>query len=173
MSTLKVFSLFFFSTILFACNNVQEKAEISEFTLSDEGAIFRKVNMGDSPADVKSSETADPVFLSDTLMQYRTELAWKGEKIGSDLYYNFDEYGLFEIQADYFAPASKRDSIFKSMNNLLTEEYGSPSRSFESLRWTTPSASNTLIEVSLSKETDLDGNPFISLNYLEPLNEEL
>jgi len=168
-----VFSLFFLSFLVFACNNVQEQTEETEFRLSAEGAIFREVNMGDSPDDVKSNETADPVFLSDTLMQYRTRLEWKGEKIGSDLYYNFDEYGLFEIQADYFAPASKRDSIFESMNNLLTGKYGAPSRNFEALRWTTPSASNTLIEISLSKEIDLEGQPFISLNYLEPLNEEL
>jgi len=173
MSTLKVYSLFFLSLLLFACSNVQEKAEEPEFKLSDKGAIFRKVNMGDSPTNVKSSETAEPVFISDTLMQYRAQLSWKGEEIVSDLYYNFDEYGLFEIQADYFAAKEKRDSLFQAMNDLMTEEYGSASRNFESLRWTTPSASNTLIEVSLSKEIDLEGNPFISLNYLEPLNEEL
>lgn len=173
MNILRAFSIFLLGIVFFACSNEPAETEESEFVLSAEGAIFREVNMGDSPGDVKSAEKAEPVFLSDTLMQYRTELAWKGTKIGSDLYYNFDEYGLFEIQADYFAAESKRDSLFQSMNNLLTEEYGSPSRNFESLRWTTPSASNTLIEISLSKEIDLEGHSFISLNYLEPLNEEL
>lgn len=173
MNTLRVFSLFFLSILVFACNNVQENAEEPEFTLSSEGTIFRNVNMGDSPADVKSSESAEPVFLSDTLMQYRAQLGGKEDKVPSDLYYNFDEYGLFEIQADYFVSGVQRDSLFQTVKSQLTDHYGEPTRSFEALRWTTPSASNNLIEISLSKEADLEGNPFISLNYLEPLNEQL
>lgn len=172
MNTLRAFSLLVLSIGIFSCD-MQKSADEVEFSLASDSALFQNVNMGDAPAEVRKSETGVPVFLSDTLMNYQTRLQAGKEEIETTVYYNFDEFGLFEIQADLFISGSERDSLFEKMNTHLTGKYGRASRRVESLSWTTPSASNTLIEISLSKEIDMEGNPFISLNYLEPLNEQL
>ena len=170
MNTLRAFSILFL--VLLACSP-QKKEDEQQFLLADEKALFRRVNMGEGPEKVRASEKAEPVLLSDTLMHFKDQIKLDESEVNLDIYYTFDEFGLFEIQADYFVRDPFRDSLFKKINTQLTAAYGKPSKRFESYRWTTPSASNTLIEISLSKERDLEDIPFISLNYLEPLNEEL
>jgi len=170
MNLLRAFSIIFI--LLIACSPQQKEKE-EELKLAQEGAIYRGVQMGNSPADVSSSELADPVVLSDTLMHFKEKMAFNDTLVDLHVYYAFDEYGLFEIQSDYMSSGPLQDSLFYTLKGKLTATYGQPSNHFELHRWTTTSRSNDLIEISLSKEVDLEGKSFVSLNYLEPLNEQL
>lgn len=168
---MKAFSALLALILLVGCTSAPDRSD--DMLLSADGALFRSVKMGDTADEIKHSEHADPVFLSDTLLQYTEVLAFNDREVKLTIYYSIDEYGLFEVQADYYTNETLRDELFIELEKKLNQAYGEHTLRFDSFRWTTPSASNTLIEISLSKELNENKQPFVSLNYLEPINEEL
>jgi hypothetical protein len=160
-----------------ACNAPvpEVKEEIGDpvalICLPEKGNTFRGLALGASPADLYSAIGHVPEQSSDTLVI---------ESIGSDesdynarIYYSFDAYGLFEIQADLFAndQAKLKESVteFKS---YFTEKFGESECKGSACRWTTFSINNNTVEVTLSDESSDVEVPFVSINFLEPLSDE-
>lgn len=130
--------------------------------------------MADAPEMVSKKETEDAKFSSDSLIQYQFNYIDDTDTLEIDLYYAFDTFGLFEIQSDIYTSSNPENKAwFSQLKKGLTEQFGDANTMGKTHRWTTSSPSNNIVEISLGEEQDEDGTPFISLNILEPLENEL
>ncbi len=138
------------------------------------GGHFRGVSLGTNPDAVISAEIINPTSATDTVIEYRNNIEWNGEEMELVIYYAFDSFGLFEIQADLFTETKDgtRDA-FEEFDAYFDESYGEPNCTGMMCRWTTFGTSNNLVEVTLSSESMDDSHPFLSINYLEPLSDEI
>jgi hypothetical protein len=132
------------------------------------------MNVSDSPDIILNNETEVAVISSDSLIQYQFNYIDDADTLEVDIYYAFDTFGLFEIQSDIYTSGSFENKAW--LNQLkagLTAQFGDAESLGSTHRWTTSSPSNNIVEISLGVERDIDGIPFISLNILEPLDNEL
>jgi|SRR5690554_987979 len=180
MRILKLLSLLFLISCVFACASEQPKQEdgqIVEFDSifrEDTTGLIRGSAMGDLPEDIVNSEHAEPVINSDTLVEYEYAFHLKTGNADARLYYTFDEFGLFEVQIDLYPETEDAAKALKlEIEKELTAKYGDSKELGSLKRWTTFSRSNSLVEITLSNESADFGKPFISLNYLEPLPDEI
>ena len=181
MRILKLYSLLFFILGIFACASEQPGQEeivlIEKFDSvfrEDTTGLIRGSSMGDLPQDILKREEGTPVINSDTLVEYDYSYNFKTGNTDARLYYTFDEFGLFEVQIDLH-PQTEDDAkaLRLEIENDLTANYGKSKELGSVKRWTTFSRSNSLVEITLSNESADIGKPFISLNYLEPLPDEI
>lgn len=179
MRILKLFSLLFLIVGVYACATEQPKqdevlVEFDSILRKDTTGLIRGSAMGDLPEDVLSREEGTPVVNSDTLVEYGYSYNLITGKTDARLYYAFDEFGLFEIQIDMFPETEDEAKDLRSeIEDELTAKYGKSKELGSLKRWTTFSRSNSLVEITLSNESADQGKPFISLNYLEPLPDEI
>lgn len=181
MRILRLFSLLVFILALVSCQSEpplpEQKVETvgvdSIFGISED-ALFRGSNISDQPNQVRTKETAIPTTDSDSLIEYDYTFQLKSGKTEMHVFYTFDEFGLFEIQVDFYPEsAEKAKDLLPQLEEHLTTRFGEPKENGLSKRWTTFSVSNNIIEVTLSNESTDAENAFISLNYLEPLPDEI
>jgi hypothetical protein len=176
---LKLYSLLFFIGLLVgACNETSQNSDQDSLdaVLFSKGknTEFRGHTIGDKPEEVLERETADVRVKSDSLLRFSQELNLPEGKTDLRLIYVFDSFGLFEIQADIYPPSMKKGKeIEEKLSAILSDKYGELSHIAMVKRWTTNSPANNIVEISLSLEKDPEGAPFVSLNYLEPLENEL
>ena len=151
-----------------------EKATLADFFGSDSMTFFRGHQMGDTAQSVRRSESTTPIVDTDSLLQYHYFYHFESDSTDIDVYYTIDSYGLFEIQADLH-PKTKEGAkkLMTKITDILNQKYGSYKEMGLVQRWTTNSPSNELIEITLSNESEDYGSPFISLNFLEPLPNEI
>ena len=141
---------------------------------NDSVSLFRGSAMGDLPEDVLAKEKGKATVESDSIVEYDYTFKLQSGKTRIHLFYTFDEFGLFEIQTDFYPESeASAEDLMPILIAELTEKFGNPKQTGVILRWTTVSKSNSLIEITLSNETPDAGEPFVSLNYLEPLPDEL
>lgn len=172
--------LFFLILIAVSCaeqprrDKVDEKATLADFFGPDSVALFRGHQMGDTAQSVRRSENNTPIVDTDTLLQYHYLYNFESDTTDIDFYYTIDSYGLFEIQADLH-PRTKEGAkkLMSEITEILNQKYGSYKEMGLVQRWTTNSSSNELIEITLSNESEDYEEPFISLNFLEPLPNEI
>lgn len=142
--------------------------------LNDSTAFFRGHSIGDRPAEVRQREQHHFLFDSDSLMEISDTLLWQNAPLPVTYFLTFDEFGLFEIQVDAYPPNfSAADSLTYLMASRLNERYGKAEQVGIAQRFTSYSESNHTVEITLSNESADRGEPFVSLNYLEPLEDEL
>lgn len=141
---------------------------------NDSTALFRGHQMGDLAQQVKEAEPGAPRIFLDTLVEYDYTYIFNQDTTVVDIIYTIDSYGLFEIQVDMY-PQSPEGAkrLMDQIPEKLSGNYGEPRPIGIVQRWTTNSRSNNLVEITLSNESEDAGKPFISLNYLEPLPDEL
>lgn len=153
---------------------VDEKATLADFFGADSLSIFRNHQMGDTAQAVRKSENNTPIVDTDSLLQYHYLYNFESDSTDIDVYYTIDSYGLFEIQADLH-PKTKEGAkkLVAEITEILNQKYGTYKEMGLVQRWTTNSPSNELIEITLSNESEDYGSPFISLNFLEPLPNEI
>ena len=179
MRILKLFSLLFFLLGIFSCASEQPKQdeEVIEFDSvfrEDTAGLIRGSAMGDLPEDIVRREKATPVLNSDTLVEYDYSYNLKTGNTDARLYYAFDEFGLFEVQIDLYPKTEDEAKALRmEIDEELTAKFGKSKELGSVKRWTSFSRSNNLVEITLSNETADAGKPFISLNYLEPLPDEI
>jgi hypothetical protein len=109
------------------------------------------------------------------LLVFDGEVHYDGRPVRTTVYYSFDDFGLFEIQFDLF-PRSPGDAskVFRALKAKLTLIYGRAIQlTPKTMRFSTFSPSNNVVELTLSDETDESGMPFISFNIIEPLDDEI
>lgn len=130
--------------------------------------------MGFKLEQVREIESWQLVAESDTLLVYEAVLPYDGRDVEVTAYYNFDLYGLFEMQFDIF-PQSDKDAnlVFRAMKSKCTMLFGRPQPAPAGWSYTTYSPSNRIVEITLGNETPDAGRPFVSLNLLEPLEDEV
>lgn len=159
-----------------ACNPpVANKRDFTEaLLLTESGRTIRGSVMGLGPNDVLEKEVMEPIHQSDTLLIFDGDIHYDKRSVHTTVYYSFDSYGLFEIQFDIL-PQSAADAelVFRALRNKLTMIYGRPDQDGIALRFSTFSPSNNVVEITLSDESMDSGEPFISLNFLEPLDDEI
>ncbi len=139
-----------------------------------EGASIRGTQLGDALEAVRKRETFVLTEEGLTHLIYESEVDINERPAEVSVYYNFDEFGLFEIQIDIF-PEERADAVlaFDRLKTLLTSLYGAPRKALGGLRFTSYSPSNNVVEITLTDESAEAGVPFVSLNYLEPLDDEV
>jgi len=129
--------------------------------------------MGWNPDSLKANEKWSPVVSNDSIIEYHETTMILEDSVLLDAYLAFDAYGLFEVQVDVFTKSDTASSaILEDWSNKLTTPFGEPESLITAKRWTTFSASNNTVEITLSRERNDGGQKFISLNYLEPLDDE-
>lgn len=130
--------------------------------------------MSDSPNDVLAKEIGQIVVNTDSLLTYELLIALASDTLNTRLYYAFDSFGLFEIQADLYASTEGwMKPYLAQIDSGLTLAYGQGKTVGKTRTWTTVSSSNNIIEITLASEVDDNNIPFLSLNLLEPLDEAL
>lgn len=180
MRILKLYSLLFVILGVFACATeppTQDEELVVEFDSvfgEDSVGLIRGSAMGDLPGDIVKREEGTPTVNSDSLVEYDYSYNLKTGNTNAHLYYTFDEFGLFEVQMDLY-PENEDDAkaLRSEIEEELTTKYGKSKELGSIKRWTTFSRSNSLVEITLSNESADAGKPFISLNYLEPLPDEI
>jgi len=169
-----------FSGILFpilllclsSCEQTQSNNKEAEEVELRESGYLRGFRPGMTPEEVEKMESWRPLTSTDTLITYQERVITEGHEADLRLYLAFDSYGLFEVQADCF-PADSNGvvEVFEKWRESLTEAFGESEEVFTATRWTTFSKNNHIVEVTLSLESDNEEGKFISLNYLEPLDD--
>ncbi len=145
----------------------------SVFQLADD-ALFRGSNIGDNPDQVRKNEKSIVVIDTDSLLHYQSTYTFESGASDVEMYYTFDEFGLFEIQVDFYPNNSEAPAkLISKIKDILTTRFGNPKELGTAKRWTTYSASNNLVEITLSDESADAEVPFVSLNFLEPLPDEI
>ena len=174
MTTLKWFKLPLLLLLLASCSEMEEgRKNHREERLIDDSGFFRGYRMGWSPDTLLLKEKWTPEVSSDSTIEYHKRILAYRDSVRVNAYLAFDTYGLFEIQVDlFFDSDSMHSTIEKEWSEKLTFSFGEPESLLTTKRWTTFSESNNLVEISLSQERTISKEPFISLNYLEPLNDE-
>lgn len=153
----------------------KEKLSFAQMLLdpSDSSGI-RGSHPGDSPEEVRKRETLEPEVNTDTLLIYAWQRDFDERPVEVMLFYSFDEFGLFEFQFDLRPESgSEASALFRELETLLTARYGEPIPTRTGLRFTSFSPSNNVVEITLSDESKELGSPFVSLNFLEPLDDEI
>lgn len=168
--------MLFLMSIVAACNPpMADKRDFSNALLETEaGRSIRGLQMGFSREQVLEKEEWSLESESDTLLVYKAVLPYDDRDVEVTAYYNFDTYGLFEMQFDLF-PKSDKDAerVFRAVKSKCTVLYGRPQPAPAGWRYTTYSRTNSIIEITLGNETPDAGRPFVSLNFLEPLEDEV
>lgn len=180
MKILRLFSLLVFVFVLISCQSElppEQKIEtvgVDAIFGTGGDALFRGSNISDKPSQVRTKETAVPTADSDSLIEYDYSFQLKSGTTEMHVFYTFDEFGLFEIQVDFYPESDeKAKDLVPKLEEQLTTRFGEPKEIGLSKRWTTFSVSNNIIEITLSNESTDAENAFISLNYLEPLPDEI
>jgi hypothetical protein len=165
--------------LLISCSgdrSVTEKQEdiVTLVCQPDLEGAFMGAALGESYTEVRKKICQKPIADAESVLECHRDIFWKGENNKLVAYYTFDSFGLFEIQADLFLPdEGKTDSAFNGFRAHFDSLYGENQCVGQHCRWTTFSRSNNLVEVTLSKESfDMD-HPFLSINFLEPINDEI
>lgn len=177
MNILKLFSYLAFTLLIVACNEAKRPTESNVFKvlfLPNNGAFFRGHDMSDKAEEILKSEVGQALINTDSLLTYRLSFPFKLDTIDAHLYYTFDSFGLFEIQADlYVSNPDWMKPFLAQIDSGLTQAYGL-SKTVGSIKtWTTVSPSNNIIEITLGSELDENDITFLSLNLLEPLDYAL
>jgi len=172
MTTLRWFSTIAFVFLLISCSDESSETQVEE-TILMEGGKFRSYRMGYGPDRVQEGEKWSPAFVSDTLIEYEKDVYFLEDSLSLFVFLAFDELGLFEIQADLYGGSRRHlQTIDSSFAQSLTQSYGAADTIGQERRWTTFSQKNNTVEITLSREIDASGQRFVSLNYLEPLDDE-
>lgn len=174
MTTLKRYSLIILSLSIISCAEIEVKSEQpQEEVLIDSSGLFRGYEMGCEPDSLLMKEKWTPTVSNDSTIEFHESIVLIEDTISLDAYLAFDTYGLFEVQVDVF---TKNDTatkvIIESWSTKLTSAFGESESVLTTKRWTTFSQSNNTVEITLSQERNKHRQEFISLNYLEPLDDE-
>lgn len=180
MKILRLFSLLVVVFALVSCGG-EKPAETKIETVgietvfgTDKEGLFRGSDISDTPNKVRANEKAVPTVDSDSLIEYDYTFQLETGATEMHLFYTFDEFGLFEIQVDLYPETDeKAKELLPELEEQLTTRFGEPKEAGLAKRWTTFSVSNNIIEITLSNESSDSENAFISLNYLEPLPDEI
>lgn len=174
MTTLKRFRFLLFIFCL-GCSQgeVKEERTAENDMLIAESGYFRGYEPGWPPDSVLNMESWSATLANDSTIEYHHKVVILEDTLPLDAYLAFDAYGLFEVQVDVF---SDQDSLSKliieSWSRKLTDPFGEPHDLLTSRRWTTFSSSNNLVEITLSLDQTPQNRKYISLNYLETLDDE-
>ncbi|MCZ4407747.1 hypothetical protein O3Q51_02935 [Cryomorphaceae bacterium 1068] len=174
MTTLKWFSLSIALFFLASCAQVEENMEKnSEEVLIESSGFFRGYKMGWTTDSLQANEKWNPVVSNDSTIEYKEEVVIMDDTVILQSYLAFDAYGLFEVQVDVFIDDDTlSDDIIDQWSTILSRPFGEAENLLSSKRWTTFSKSNNTVEITLSQERNRENRKFISLNYLEPLDDE-
>ena len=174
MTTLKRFSLPILLLLVISCTQAEKTSEErQDEVLIENSGFFRGYILGSEPDSVLAVEKWTPAVANDSTVQYSERLLILEDTVLLDTYLAFDAYGLFEVQVDVFTlNDSLSEAIIDDWSELLIVPFGEPENLMASRRWTTFSESNNIIEITLSQERNSQNQKFISLNYLEPLDDE-
>lgn len=165
--------------LLLACGPEpkQDKSEsqsVATQLLGEGEGLFRDANIGASYGHTELPDSAQVLQNTDSLISYKLQIHRGDSSSQVTVYYTFDDFGLFEIQVDVFPLQAEASEYYMNLlEKELTNRFGDYNRVGAVKRWTTVSPSNNTVEISLSNESADYGEPFISLNYLEPLEEEI
>lgn len=181
MRILKLFSgsfmLFLALVFLSACSDgghTENPQSLEMVFGKDSIGLFRSHQMGDSAEAIRATEPSIPLLDTDTLLKYNYTYNLESDTTAVDIFYTIDSYGLFEIQVDMRPETlDGTEELMRKTSAILTRKYGDYKKMGIVRRWTTNSPSNNLIEITLSNESEDAGEPFVSLNFLEPLPDEL
>ncbi|MGB6035928.1 MAG: hypothetical protein WBG42_06645 [Cryomorphaceae bacterium] len=175
MTTLKWFSIPFLLFLATGCAQQEEKKENShqEEVFIDNSGLFRGYVLGSSPDSVLAAEKWAPAVANDSIIEYRVPVYFSEDTVLLKAYLAFDTYGLFEVQVDVFTmDDTLAETILDNWSAALSTAFGEHENLIAARRWTTFSESNNTVEITLSQERNDQSQKFISLNYLEPLDDE-
>ena len=169
----RILSAFISFIILVSCTEQHGSPEqaLREVGGDLKNSHFRGVSIGDGIEAVKSKEKNKPSEETATNLHYRNII---GDYDSSyyEVNYTFDELGLFEIQADVFLQdQAVSKEFFDQIKTKFNDKYGAPSGDEGMTGWVSKSKKNTSIEITLSNEGVEYVRPFISINFIEPLEE--
>ncbi len=174
MTTLKWFSFSIPVLLVFSCTQVEESTENrQEEVLIESSGFFRGYEMGWTTDSLAANEKWSPVVSNDSTIEYHEEVVIFEDTVLLEAYLAFDAYGLFEVQVDVFTNNDTlSEAIIDRWSTILSEPFGEPENLLTFRRWITFSESNNTVEITLSQERSGGNQKFISLNYLEPLDDE-
>lgn len=158
--------------LLSSCISHQNKTK-GDTLLIDSDGWFRGYLLGQNAEDILEKESWQPVVSNDSIAEFRQSIIYKDDSLELDLYLSFDQLGLFEIQVDFWI---ENQTLSKGMlaefDHKLSLAFGEFRLSGEEKMWTTNSETNSIIEITLAEEESAKEKKFLSLNYLEPLNDK-
>ncbi len=153
---------------------VENTSIVQVVCLPEKGERFRGVQLGNKYDEVLTHEQLNLVSDADSVLEYQQTFGWNNDSVRMVVYYAFDSYGLFEIQVDLFTRnKASVDHAFKDFETHFDSLFGEPTCVGQMCRWTTVSPANNIVEVTLSNESAETNRPFLSINYLEPLSNEI
>jgi hypothetical protein len=171
MTTLRWFSLCAAVVLCASCADEAGEKQPETAILSEDGT-FRGYQLGDRRDQVLNREKWTPAFKSDSLIKYEKSLFLLKDSVEMNVFLAFDELGLFEIQADLYSHSTAHlRAIDSAFSKSLTQAYGEADTLGLERRWTTYSKKNNTVEITMSQEANTEGERFVSLNYLEPLDD--
>ncbi len=160
--------------LLFTACSPQPKQEVDvcrAIVVPEANGLIRGAKMGMTQEELKAVESGTLVAESDSLLFYQAGFVID-DTVNANVFYSFDSFGLFEIQLDLYRVQTKWPSDqLKDLDRCFTSAFGEYDSLGSTKRWTTISGSNSVIEISLGLELDQDDKPFLSLNFLEPLDD--
>lgn len=163
----------------FSCNteNTKSSEQIPLYSTVCQphlGGMFRGFTLGESIADfVGKNPDLDTRNIGSGFSK-RYDISWKETAQSLEVFYTFDSYGLYEIQADlYIDDKDDTKEAFSIFQTYFDSLYGASACEGGTCLWTTFSISNLVVEVSLSIESVDSNSSFISINFLEPLTDEI
>lgn len=153
---------------------VDNKSIVKVVCLPEKGERFRGVQLGNNYDEVLTREQLRLVSDADSVLEYEQTFGWADDSVKMVVYYAFDSFGLFEIQVDLFTHSkSSVELAFQEFETHFDSLFGEPACVGQMCRWTTVSPANNVVEVTLSNESAETAKPFLSINYLEPLSNEI
>lgn len=160
--------------LLFLAGCASEEDTTKVFTLlshiaGEQGGHFRGATIGDSPQDIVDFELAKPAKTTEEELVYRFEIP-ETDSGYFEVFYQFDQYGLFEIQVDiYLFDRERTAELFSDFRGYFNELYGESTMDSGYTTWKTLSKRKYEINVSLIDESEDYGYSLLSITF----NEEL
>lgn len=158
MNTLKNRLTFLVVTILIvfsSCNNSETNLTkygpvFNAVVVSDQG-VFRGFNIGDSQEIIKTKETKKPIEEDKNYLYY--EYSFDSTCV-YNITYNFDEFGLKEIQSEiYLNDTSNIESVMKNFKLYFDDHYGASEYQMGFNVWSVKSDKFDEVKITISDET--------------------
>lgn len=163
----------FFLLLLAGCSSPEpvevEGFNLLKFLVGKEAGHFRGSNIGESMKEVEKREAQTPAKLNEKELKYVIKIPEK-DSAYMEVFYQFDQYGLFEIQADvYLFDQELTGQLFAEFRTHFDKLYGKSTMDSGYTSWKTLSKRKYEINISLIDESEDYGYSLLSITFHEEL----
>lgn len=149
------FPVLLLAVVISSCTKPKSKLSpygpVFENVMRSDSGVFRGFSLGDQPGFVLSKEQGKPIESDSAYLYYEYPL----DSVGSfNITYNFDDFGLSEIQSDiYITNPDKADEVFSKFKAFFDDHYGKSESRMGFSVWSVKSEKYREVQINLSDES--------------------